>query len=490
MALLTLDSSDKVSDPLDKAILETASDNNVRKVDKVYPFDIAVRMSGAYIKSDKTIYIKGSPEHVITQCDLSKEQHREAESSMHTFASKGYRVIAFGRYELKNKSVPKTLEDLSKGNLQLVGFLAFADELREEVPSAIRAAQEAGISVRLITGDHYETAYNIGAQIGLASHINQVIQGKDLPKDEKEMALEIRSKTIFARILPEDKFRILKALKQTDITAMTGDGVNDVPALSNAHVGIAMGSGSDIARDAGGIVLLDDNFATIIKAIAEGRKIFDNIRRMLFYLLSTSLGEVLTMIGALLLGLPLPVTAIQILWINLVTDTALVIPLGLEPEEDGHMERPPRNQNDPLLSKVLLSRMLLVALTMAVVAVSLVAVLENQGQSTEYIQTVVFMALISAQWMNAFNARSEYKSSFSRIKKANYGLLVGLLLAASLQAVVMFGPLGFALNIQEVPISSLLVSSVIMAFCVLVVVEIHKIFARKYVQGSEKKSLA
>jgi len=363
---------------------------------------------------------------------------------------------------------------IGKNDIEFIGFLAFADELRSEAKNAIRAAHKAGISVRLITGDHYETAFNIGKQLGLATHINQVMQGVDLPKSMPALVETIKDKTVFARILPEDKFRILKALKQTEITAMTGDGVNDVPALANAHVGIAMGSGSDIAKDAGGIVLLDDNFATIIKAIAEGRKIFDNIRRMLFYLLSTSLGEVLTMVGALLFGLPLPITAIQILWINLVTDTAMVLPLGLEPEEDDHMKRPPRKPKDPLMSRMLLSRIAIIGLTMAVVTLITVSILVKQGYETSYIQTVAFMMLIVAQWMNAFNARSEFKSSFSRIKKVNYGLIVGLAIASVLQVLVMFGPLREVFDVQTVPLSTLLISSGLMAMTILIVSELHK----------------
>ncbi|HEX9153714.1 MAG TPA: cation-transporting P-type ATPase, partial [Candidatus Saccharimonadales bacterium] len=406
-ARLTLDTKEASSDPLDKAIIDYSPDSKSQKVDKLYPFDIAIRISGAFIKKDNAIYVKGSPEHVLEKSDAAKEQRHLAESAMHELAAKGYRVIAVGKINIAGEP-PKDLRNVQKRNINFVGFLAFADELRPEAAPAIKAAQQAGISVRLITGDHYETAYNIGKNIGLASHPGQVIQGVDLPKEQKALAIAVRDKTVFARILPEDKFRILKALKETEITAMTGDGVNDVPALANAHVGIAMGSGSDIARDAGGIVLLNDNFATIIKAIAEGRKIFDNIRRMLFYLLSTTIGEAMTMIGALLLGLPLPATAIQILWINLVTDTALVLPLGLEPAEDGHMKRPPRRPQDPLLNRILLSRMALVALVMASVTLAVVAILKHRGHDTAYIQTVAFMTLIVAQWMNAFNARSEY----------------------------------------------------------------------------------
>ncbi|NBU34636.1 HAD family hydrolase, partial [bacterium] len=284
----TIDVHTTQTDPLDQAIKEGSKTH--QKVDKIYPFDLALRMSGAYIHEDNAVYIKGSPEHILALSNITSEQHHKAESAMHEFTSKGYRVIAFGIYS-GGKNAPDNLSVVKKKDIQFIGLVAFADELRPEASKAIRAAHQAGISVRLITGDHYETAYNIGKQIGLSNHIDQVMKGTDLPKDTATLATAIQHKTVFARILPEDKFRILQALKKTEITAMTGDGVNDVPALANAHVGIAMGSGSDIAKDAGGIVLLNDNFATIIRAIAEGRKIFDNIRRMLYYLLSTNIGQ-------------------------------------------------------------------------------------------------------------------------------------------------------------------------------------------------------
>jgi P-type Ca2+ transporter type 2C len=477
----TIDSEKTQSDPLDQAIKEGAHEHH--KIEKLYPFDLSIRMSGASPHNDELIYIKGSPEHLLAKSNVTKEQRHLAESAMHELASKGYRVIAFGTYKHSGE-YPEELSTIKDHEIDFVGFVAFADELRKEAAKAIKLAQEAGISVRLITGDHYETAYNIGKQVGLASHPSQVIKGTDLPKDIMALAVAIKDKTVFARILPEDKFRILKALKQTEITAMTGDGVNDVPALANAHVGIAMGSGSDIARDAGGIVLLNDNFATIIKAVSEGRKIFDNIRRMLFYLLSTSLGAVLTMIGALLLGLPLPVTALQILWINLITDTVLVLPLGLEPEEEGHMKRPPRRPEDPLLSKMLLGRMFLISLTMAIVTLTVVYILNRQGYDDVYIQTVAFMTLVVAQWMNAFNARSEYKSSFSRIKNVNHGLIIGFLIGFVLQMLVMFGPLMSIFDIQAVPIQTILMTSGIMAILILMVAEIHKLVIRHTLKDS------
>lgn len=479
IALNTLNLKEKNTDPLDLAILELNKKAKHQAVDRLYPFDLASRMSGAYIEKDKTLYIKGSPEHILYLSNLTSLQIKKAESKMHEFASQGYRVIAIARLSSITK-LPEKLNKLSKGKLEFVGYLAFADELRPEAARAIHLAQQAGVKVQLITGDHFETAYNIGQKIGLASHPSQVIQGTNLSADDKEFSAQIENKTVFARILPEDKYRILKSLKKKEITAMTGDGVNDVPALTSAHIGIAMGSGSDIAKDAGGIILLNDNFATIVKAIAEGRKIFDNIRRMLFYLIATSFGEVLTMVGALIVGLPLPLTAIQILWVNLVTDTALVIPLGLEPAEDNHMKRPPRKPTDPLLGKLLLSRMFLVSFTMATITLSIVFILKNQGYELAYIQTVAFMVLIVAQWTNAFNARSEYQSSFKRLNKKNPAILVGLGIAMSLQALVMFGPLGSIFNIQPVPLSTLAGYSLIMAISVLIVVEIHKIISRKF----------
>lgn len=482
IAAMTLDRKARATDPLDVALIEFLGNHRTSAIEKLYPFDLSLRMSGGYDEETHCLYIKGAPEHVLAKSRLSKEQRHQAESAMHTLAAKGYRVIAFGTHTISDGKAPTTLAGIQDGSITFAGFLAFADELRREAAAAIRRAHEAGIHVRLITGDHYETAYNIGKTVGLAQHPDQVVQGTELPKDQRALALAIQDKTVFSRILPEDKYRILQALKTTEITAMTGDGVNDVPALTSAHVGIAMGSGSDIARDAGDIVLLNDNFSTIVRAIAEGRKIFDNIRRMLFYLLSTSLGEICTMIGALVFGLPLPVTALQILWINLVTDTALVLPLGLEPEEEGHMQRPPRRPKDPLLSRILLSRMVVIALTMAIVTLTIVVILQQRDHTTAYIQTVAFMALIAAQWTNAFNARSEFASSFSRLKRKNYGMLVGFLVAFTLQCLVMFGPLGSIFDIQDVPLTTLLASSIIMAAAVLGAGELHKYISRHLVQ--------
>lgn len=466
-------------DPLDVAIAEFASED--KSPLQIYPFEQSIRMSGsAWDESKKvTIYLKGAPEHILNLSDISDDKRHQAESRLREFASNGYRVIGVAKLSLKE--APKNLKSLGRAKLHFVGFVALADELRPESYLAVKDTLKAGIGIRLITGDHYETAFHIAKKLGIASHPSQVVSGIDLPATEDELAKLVKEKTVFARISPEDKFRILAALKRTEITAMTGDGVNDVPALTNAHVGVAMGSGSDIARDAGDIVLLDNNFASIIKAIGEGRVIYDNIRRMLFYLLTTNLGIVLTIVGALVMGMPLPLTAIQILWINLVTDTAMVLPLGLELPESDYMSQKPRRPKEPILSRLLVNRMLLTSAVMAAVTLIVIKALSDRNFTQEQIQTVAFMTLIAAQWMNAFNARSEKDSLLKRLRHPNHGLTLGLGIAVGLQLMAMVGPLRPMLGIESVAGFTIVLATTGSIMAVFAIAEIHKFWSKKYI---------
>ncbi len=474
-----------ISDPLDKAFFEYVKAKKERTsgiLQQMYPFEQGVRMSGAAWATGKgtgklLLSVKGAPEHILRQSHLSARERHDAESHMHRFAAEGYRVIAVATLELKR--LPEKLEDLVGHKFRFVGFVACADELRPEAKGAIAAAQRAGITIRLITGDHYETAFNIARMLNIAEHRNQIVSGHDLPENDDELAELVKTKTVFARVLPNDKFRILKALQKTEIAAMTGDGVNDVPALSNAHVGIAMGSGSDIAKDAADMVLLDNNFASTIKAINEGRTVYNNIRRMLFYLLSTTLGAVLTLISALIIGLPLPVTAVMILWVNLVTDTALVIPLGLEPPEGDQMKQKPRKPDEPMLTAAYIVRMIIVGITMAVATLGTFAYFLDQGYSELYAQTVAFLVLIVVQWANAWNARSERQSLLTRAKVLNKPMILGLTIAFVLQLLVMFGPLGALFDIQPVALVHLAIPVVVSMIAIILVVEIHKYFVRR-----------
>lgn len=473
-----------VSDPLDVAFVEYIRNKKHRSqglLVQTYPFEQDLRMSGAAWATGKgtaqtTISVKGAPEHILRLSTLSRTAHHEAESIMHHYAAEGYRVLALATITVKK--APEKLADIKKMKLEFVGFVACADELRPEAKMAIKQAHQAGIRVRLVTGDHFETAFNIARTVGIADSRAQVMNGHDLPEDDEKLAQLVQGKTVFARVLPNDKFRILKALQKTEIVAMTGDGVNDVPALSNAHVGIAMGSGSDIAKDASDMVLLDSNFATTIHAVHEGRVVYNNIRRMLFYLFATTLGEVITMIGALLIGLPLPVTAVMILWVNLVTDTALVIPLGLESPEGDEMSRPPRSPNEPILTPAYVTRIILVGATMAIVTLATFKYFLDLGYNELYAQTIAFMVLIVAQWANALNARSERTSLFMRARVINKKMAFGLTAAVILQSLVMFGPLGGLFDIQPVSLAHLGYSVLIMVAAVIAVAEIHKYTVR------------
>ncbi|OYW42033.1 hypothetical protein B7Z28_01880, partial [Candidatus Saccharibacteria bacterium 32-45-3] len=271
----------------------------------------------------------------------------------------------------------------------------------------------------MITGDHFETAYHIGRELGMVTSRDQVFDSRKMNVMTDEELLEtVNNSIIFSRVIPEHKFRILALLKQNNITAMTGDGVNDVPALTNAHVGVTMGSGAQIAKDAGDIILLDDNFKSIIDAMKEGRTIISNIGRMLAYLLATNAGEALTMIGALIAGMPVPLAPVQILWVNLVTDTSMVIPLGLEPGEKDVMKTKPKHPNAPLLTKQIVIRMILVALSMAGTVLVFYASFSSL-YGHEYARTIAFIAIVVMQWSNAFNARSDYESIFSRLRVMN-----------------------------------------------------------------------
>jgi Ca2+-transporting ATPase len=296
---------------------------------------------------------------------------------------------------------------------------------------------------------------------------------------DEELEAVIDSIRVFSRVIPEHKYRILSLLKKHNITAMTGDGVNDVPALTNAHVGVAMGSGASIAKDAGDIILLDDNFKSIVDAMREGRAIYANIRRMLFYLLSTNSGEVLTMIGALIVGLPAPLMPVQILWINLVTDTSMVIPLGLEPGEKTHMTSKPKRPNAPILTKFIISRMVLIALSMAVMTLTLYG-LYSADHGHEYGRTIAFNALVVMQWANAFCARSDSESILKRIRVFNGKFYAGLTIAVSLQMLVLSGPLGDALHVSHVNISDLAITGTIAFAVPIILTEIHKAIGRRY----------
>lgn len=475
----------KFHDPLDTAFAMYAQQENIKEYSQPalanLPFDQSVAMSGnLWHNGDKyDLFVKGAPEHVFARCDLTENEHEKASAVLHSLTAEGYRVIAVAHTTL-TKPISKFDGLPRKNKLTFDGLVAVADVLRPEARKAIQTAIGAGVTVRMITGDHFETAYHIGRQLGMVKTREQVFDSRRMSvMSDEELENVIDTIRVFSRVIPEHKYRILALLKKHNITAMTGDGVNDVPALANAHVGVAMGSGSQIAKDAGDIILMDDNFKSIVDAMSEGRTIYANIRRMLYYLLATNAGEVLTMLGSLAIGLPIPLVPVQILWVNLVTDTSMVIPLGLEPGEKSNMVRRPNRPDAPILGKFLISRMVLVALSMAMLTIGMYAFYSAQ-YGHEYGRTIAFCALVVMQWANAFNARSDDESLFSRLRVFNGKFYIGLTVAVTLQTLAVFGPLGNLLHITPVTIGDLVIISAIAFIVPIATVEIHKYIGRRF----------
>lgn len=486
MLLATNRKGSTMHDPLDSAFHSYTNDkkaklNSHTAHHAALPFNQAYAMSGNVwrIRGKYELYVKGAPEYILDASSITKAERSRAEEELKVLTEKGYRVIALAHTELAEPI--NAFEKLDrKKKLQFGGFVAVADILRPESKRSVAAAIDAGVTVRMVTGDHVETAYSIGKELGMVERRNQVFDSRKMHEmNDKQLEETVRNARVFARVVPEQKYRILSILKKDNVTAMTGDGVNDVPALSNAHVGVAMGAGSQIAKEAGDIVLLNNNFKSIIEAMREGRIIYSNIRRMLYYLLSTNAGEFLTILGALALGIPVPLATVQILWINLVTDTAVVIPLGLEPGEKHVMKEKPRRPDAPILDKFIITRMILIALAIAIVSLTIFQTF-SASHSAGYASTLVFATLVAMQWANAFNARSEKESILTRIKTFNGKFYIGLGIAFTLQLLALYGPFQSFLGITPVAVSDLLLTCGIGMVIVFVIGEFHKVIGRRF----------
>lgn len=472
-------------DPLDTAILHFLDEKkySITKLEpqKTYAFDQSIKMSGNLYK-DQTgqliLYIKGEPETVLNHSDLTPEAEQKASEQLASFANKGYKVIALATSSIAHEI--NELTRLSKGvKFTFCGFIAVADAIRKEAPAAIKQVARMGVKTKMITGDHAGTAYAIGRELGLAKDASEVLDCSKLGNiSDSDLVNQVKTTTIFARVTPEDKYRILSAIKETEICAMTGDGVNDVPALVGAHVGIAMGDSPSIVQDAGDIVLIDNNFKNITEAIRESRTVLANIRRMLFYLLATNAGEVFTMLGALLLSGTQLLTPIQILWINLVTDSLMVIPVGLEPDEQKILQQKPEHKDASILPAHLLMRMLLTAIIMAVSTLATyylaLQILGNPDQAN----TLAFTALVVMQWASAFSARGIYESALQRLRIPHKSFFAAIFAAFVLQILALFSPMMDIVNVVPAPPLAILITSLAAFFIPLAVFEAYKKFVK------------
>ena len=368
------------------------------------------------------IFIKGAPETIFAMCQEQRSGGNETkpldtvywEEQANAIAAQGQRVLAFATKAVNPEHTVLEQIDI-KNSLILLGLAGFIDPPRQEAIEAITKCHHAGIEVKMITGDHALTAVAIGKQLGLQNS-DHVLTGTELDKlDDAKLESIVRNTGIFARTSPEHKLRLVMALQANGMTvAMTGDGVNDAPALKRAGVGIAMGKGgSEAAKEASEIVLADDNFASIVAAVREGRTVHDNIKKVISWTLPTNAGEAMTIILALILGLSLPITPIQILWVNMITAVTLGIALAFEPTEENTMQRPPRPREEALLSGGLMWHIVLVAGLFLAGVFSIYEYAILQGYSENLARTMALNTLVVLEIFHLFFIRNMYGSSLT-----------------------------------------------------------------------------
>jgi len=368
------------------------------------------------------IHAKGAPERILSMCKAQRtadgqDQPLDETAWQHrteAIAARGQRVLALAVRSAKSATATLDPADL-EGELVLLGLVGLIDPPREEALRAIAECHGAGIRVKMVTGDHAATAAAIGRQIGLQNP-DRVLTGADLERmSDADLALAVRTADIFARTSPEHKLRLVTALQADGLTvAMTGDGVNDAPALKRADAGIAMGGkGSEAAKEAAVLVLADDNFASIVAAVREGRTVYDNLRKVISFEIPTSAGEAVTIIIALFLGLALPVTAVQILWINLVTGITLGLALAFEPTEANTMARPPRPRSEPLLTGALVWQIVLVSALFVAAVFGIHTYALERGHSLQLAQTLAVNMLAVLEIFHLCFIRNIYGTSMT-----------------------------------------------------------------------------
>jgi Ca2+-transporting ATPase len=457
------------------------------------PFDYETKyhLTSHRIEDRQFVTIAGAPEVLIplshklyvngSSTVFSKENKDETEKVFHKFSEDGLRVIAFGFAELP-LAQELSIHNVNRfQNLVFAGLYGMEDSLRPEVASAMARAEEAGIRVVMITGDHRLTAQAIAKEAGILKKGDKIITGENIEKmTPEELAKELPRVSVFARVTPDHKIKIIKAFRSRgEIVAMTGDGVNDAPSLVAADLGVAMGKiGTEVAKEAADIVLLDDNFGSIIAAVEEGRNIYKTIKKTLLYLFSTNIGELLTILGAIFLGFPIPLLPAQIIWLNLITDTFQVSALAMEPKEDKLLKKNFKKTWRYLVDKLMVERMAVMVAPMMIGTLYLFS--RYYETNLQYAWTVSLTALAVFQWFNAWNCRNEDISIFNRKFLSNKYLIAATVFVVLLQLVALYTP--FMQEILRTEPLAIKDWGIILAIALSIVLaeEIRKFIRRRY----------
>ena len=445
------------------------------------------------IDNDHFIFVTGAPERLIDMCSKQYTPDGDQdidksfwEKKMEEAASKGQRVLS-AAYEKADSSKKKIKKKDIEQNKVFLGLIGIIDPPRKEAIEAIEECKKAGVKVKMITGDHAITAKSIGKKIGIGDG-EKALTGKELEAmSDEEMQKIVDDNDVYARTSPEHKLRLVKALQANGrLVAMTGDGVNDAPALKKANIGIAMGiKGTEVTKDASEMVLADDNFASIVHAIEEGRTVYDNIRKALLFILPTNGAESLVLMAAILLGIIMPITPVQILWVNMVTAVTLALALSFEPMESKVMERPPRKTDDPILGKFFIWRIAFVSILIGGMTLAVFKYMQSREVSYQIARTVAVNTLVAGQLFYLFNAR---KIKEPAIGKGFFGNKYAFMAAGALvllQIVFVYVPfMNTFFGTQPIEIA-LWLYPLAAGIAVFFIVEGEKFIARKLQKNKE-----
>ena len=463
---------------------------------KMIPYESENKYSAVFYKYKDEVYctVKGSFEVITSLCNKMAVNNKNEKIDIgflnnqnEDLSKNGYRVISIAMGKVEHFILKDNYEINDIPNLTFLGMVGFIDPIRDEVLDAISKCNEAGINVLMITGDHPLTALAIAKELKLASNIKEVVTGNELSKyTDDELDKFILDKKVFARVTPVDKLRIVESLKRHgEFVAVTGDGVNDALALRSANIGISMGSGTDTAKETAKMIIMDDSFKSIRDGIELGRIAYSNIRKVCFFLLSCGFAEVLFFLLSIIFNLPMPLVAIQLLWLNLVTDGLQDLALSYEKGEEGIMKRKPINPNENIFNKDMLSEICFSGFFIGLIVFGVWYVLINKMHMEETLARGYIMALmVFLQNIHAFNCRSEQNSTFLIPLKNNPFLIVTVMGSIILQIIVLEVPfLSKFLKVSSIPIPHLFMLMTI-SFIILIAMEIYKLI--KYHKNKKK----
>jgi Ca2+-transporting ATPase len=452
-------------------------DNSQRLAEELFTSEtkyMITEMTGNVFQGEHFFYLKGAPEIVLAMCEVSTGERECLLEQVDGWAGEGLRLLGLAWRS------GGCMESYS--GYTWLGLLGMEDPVREGVLGAIQVAQHAGIQVKMITGDYRRTAERIASSIGLMRDGDQTLEGGQIAAlTDEQLQRAVQKTAVFARIRPQDKFRIIRALQVNgEVTAMIGDGVNDAPALKRANIGVVVGSATDVAKETADLILLDNNFRTIVAAIEEGRIIFDNIRKVVAYTLSNSFAEVLTIFTALMFRWPAPLAVAQILWIHLICDGPLDIVLGFEPKEKGVMDERPRSLRAPVLTHLALSLIGLISVTSAIFALGLFGHFYQIHDNPVEGRSIVFASFAINSIVYIFAYRSMRQPIFRMNRLSANKPLIWAVVAGFLTVLVAFLIPGLRELLGIVPLSLQEWSWVIgVALTLLVSVEIGKAISNR-----------